>query len=75
MKLSIKDEERDLLLEKIKGYFLEHRDEEIGDLQAMLLLDFFVTELAPAFYNQGISNSITWLSAKLEDMHELEIQK
>jgi len=32
-------------------------DEEVGDLKAMLLLEFFLKELGPAVYNQGVSDA------------------
>lgn len=57
----------------IKNYFKKERDEELGDLAAMLILDFFIEKLAPEFYNQGVYDSYKYFSEKLEDL--LEIQK
>lgn len=57
----------------IKEYFYNERDEEIGDLAASMILDFFIKELAPRFYNQGIEDSYRFLNDKLGDMLGLEL--
>ncbi len=54
-KLNKKDQ--DLLLEKIKAFFLDERDEEIGDLAADLYLDFIKEEIAAVFYNKGVQDA------------------
>lgn len=71
--VSLKPESEQALKAAIKSYFLNERDEEIGDLQATLLYDFFVEHLAPDFYNQGVKDATVWLRDKLEDMHHLEV--
>jgi uncharacterized protein (DUF2164 family) len=45
------------MIAAIKHYFLKKREEEIGDLQAGLMLDFILEEFAPEFYNQGVPDS------------------
>ena len=66
-------EQRDEMVATIKHYFLKKREEEIGDLQAGLMLDFILEELAPEFYNQGVSDSYTYLKDAIEDL--LSIRK
>ncbi|MTI94032.1 MAG: DUF2164 domain-containing protein [Firmicutes bacterium] len=68
-------EEKELLIDRLKLYFANEREEEIGDLQAMLLLDFITAELGPSYYNRGIADAMQWLTEKIEDMHVLEIHK
>jgi len=58
---------------KIKEYFFNERDEEIGDLAASLILEFIIEELAPEFYNQGIYDSYKYMTERVEDI--LSIQK
>ena len=65
--------EKEQMVSLIKEYFSKERDEEIGDLAAMLFLDFFIEKMAPAFYNQGIQDSIGYLKDKLDDLYGLEI--
>lgn len=72
-RLELPEELRKQALSDIKQHFLEQRDEEIGDLRALLLLDFFVEKLAPAYYNLGVNHAKAILLEKLEDLHGLEI--
>ena len=41
----------------MKRYFRENMPEELGDLAAGLLLDFFLEEVGPAIYNQAIADA------------------
>jgi uncharacterized protein (DUF2164 family) len=52
----------------IKEYFLKERDEELGDLSAILILDFFVEKLASEFYNLGVYDSYKYTMDKVEDL-------
>ena len=66
-------DQRDEMISAIKQYFLKEREEDIGDLRAGLMLDFILKELAPEFYNQGVSDSYTYLQDMTEDL--LSIRK
>ncbi|WP_210365338.1 DUF2164 domain-containing protein [Bacillus sp. REN3] len=68
---SIDEESKRRMVEEIKRYFLEERHEELGDLAAILLLDFFADKLAPQFYNQGILDAHDFMSQRLDDIFEL----
>lgn len=41
----------------IERYFREHMDEPIGNMAAGGLLKFFLQEIAPAAYNQGVTDA------------------
>jgi uncharacterized protein (DUF2164 family) len=56
------------LIAAIKSYFLENHDEEIGDLKAGFLLDFFIKKLAPPIYNQAIKDAQAYFQQKVEDL-------
>lgn len=56
----------------IQRYFANERDEQIGELAAMLLLEFFIEELAPMFYNLGVEDSHAYLSDKIDDLFALQ---
>jgi uncharacterized protein (DUF2164 family) len=71
--VNITKEQRGEMIAAIKHYFLKKREEEIGDLQAGLMLDFIIEELAPEFYNQGVSDSYTYMKDTIEDV--LSIRK
>ncbi|GAB6180480.1 DUF2164 domain-containing protein [Desulfotomaculum defluvii] len=66
-------ETRQYMISEIKSYFLNERDEDLGDLASNLILDFFIEKLASEFYNQGVYDSYIYLNEKIEDL--LGIQK
>lgn len=69
-KIDITAEEKKLMINEIKRYFEEERDEEIGDLQGDLILDFFMEQLAPVIYNRGIKDMQAYFTEKIDDMYE-----
>ena len=71
--IKVTKEQQDEMITAIKQYFLKEREEEIGDLRAGLMLDFILEELAPEFYNQGVSDSYTYMKDMIEDL--LSIRK
>jgi uncharacterized protein (DUF2164 family) len=73
--MKISKEKRKEMISFIQSYFLKEREEDLGDLSAGLILDFFINELAPEFYNQGICDSIQYMNEKIEDMYELQKYK
>ena len=66
--IEIKKEVKEDMINSIKKYFLNEREEELGDLAADLILDFVIEELAPEFYNQGIYDSYNYMNDKIEDL-------
>lgn len=72
-RLKLTHDEQKLMIEAIKEYFINERGEELGELAAMLLIEFMVEKLGPALYNRGMRDAINYLTNRLEDMQELEI--
>lgn len=72
-KFKLTKEEREDMVSAIKTYFLDEREEEIGDLAANLILNFIIDELAPYFYNKGVYDSYKYMEDRIEDI--LSIQK
>lgn len=68
----LEKEVKDEMCDYIKEYFLEERGEEIGDLAALMVLEFFIEKLGPHFYNLGVQDSYQYMSQKLEDLFEIE---
>lgn len=71
--IKLTKERKDEMVAAIKSYFLNEREEKLGDLAAGLILDFIVEKLAPEFYNQGVYDSYKFMGEKVEDL--LAIQK
>ncbi|WP_221568081.1 DUF2164 domain-containing protein [Alkalihalobacillus sp. TS-13] len=70
MTLKIPKEEREQLVRNIQGYFIDERGEEIGDLAAGLMLDFFLKEAGPYVYNQGVRDAKKLLQDKMMNIEE-----
>ncbi len=73
--IKLEKEKKDAMLSAIKNYFLKERGEEIGDLAAVLILDFIIEDLAPEFYNQGVYDSFRYMENQVEDLLSLQKQK
>lgn len=53
----LEKEEREHALLRLGNYLRSERDEEWGDLAVLLLLDAFEEQIAPLYYNRGISSA------------------
>lgn len=53
----------------IQRYFQEELPEPIGDLQAGLLLNFFLEEIGPVIYNQAIADAQTRMATRVSDLN------
>ncbi|WP_257985011.1 DUF2164 domain-containing protein [Bacillus sp. T33-2] len=71
-KFILNKETRDEMAGLIQKYYFEERGEELGDLGAMMLLDFITEKLGPHFYNLGVQDSYQYLSEKMEDLFDLQ---
>lgn len=57
----------------IEEYFREERDEDLGELASILMVDFFIEELGPFIYNQGVEDAHVYIKDKVEDLFALQI--
>ena len=60
--------EKDVIVRKIKLYFSEELQQQIGNFDAEFLLDFFAKEIGAYFYNRGLYDAQAILSSKLDDI-------
>lgn len=72
-KIKISQENKWEMEKLIKDYFAKERDEDLGDLASLLLLDFFIEELGPYLYNQGVEDAYAYIKDKTEDLFALQI--
>ncbi len=68
MAITLSKDTQHELIPSIKRYFVEHMDEEIGDLKASLLLEFCLKEIGPSIYNQAIADAQAYLHDKVTDL-------
>ena len=67
-RITLSKEKKDEMISGIKNFFLNERDEELGDLAAILILKFITEELAPEFYNQGVYDAYKYINERNEDV-------
>lgn len=64
------------MVSKIKVYFDEELQQDIGGFEAEFLMDFFAREIGPHFYNRGLFDAQQVLTEKMDEvgyvMQELE---
>jgi uncharacterized protein (DUF2164 family) len=71
--IKLTKEKKDEMVLAIRNYFSKEREEEIGNLAAVLMLEFITEKMAPEFYNQGVQDSYRCMQDMIEDL--LAIQK
>ena len=68
MRIRLSPERRATLLHALKAHVTAEFDEPLSDFRAMALIDFFVRELGPHVYNQGVRDAAAFLQEKLADL-------
>ena len=61
-------ETRVRLIASIRRYFEENMDDEIGELQASLLLEFCLKEIGPSVYNHAVRDAQAQMQDKVTDL-------
>jgi uncharacterized protein (DUF2164 family) len=68
MMIEISKQARADAIASIQRYFQENLPEQIGDLPAGLLLNFFLEEIGPAIYNRAIADAQTRMQLRISDL-------
>ena len=70
-------EEKSQIVQKVKRYFKDELNQEIGGFDAEFLVDFFATEIGNFYYNRGLYDAQAVISTKVEEMTDaiLEIER
>ncbi len=56
------------IAESLRRFFAEQFDQELNDLQASLLLDYIMKEIAPFAYNSGVEDARAYLASRVDDL-------
>ena len=56
------------MLRALKDYTTAEFDEPLSEFRAEGLLDFFIRELGPPVYNQGVRDAAAFVQSKLTDI-------
>ncbi|MDP2219117.1 MAG: DUF2164 domain-containing protein [Hydrogenophaga sp.] len=74
MALELPKEARQQAITSIERYFREHMDEPIGNVAAGGLLNFFLQEIGPSLYNQGVAAAQERLQARVMEL-DIEVHE
>ncbi|MHC1719429.1 MAG: DUF2164 domain-containing protein [Clostridiaceae bacterium] len=72
-RIKLTKEKKEEMISAIKDFFMNEREEELGDLASNLILNFILEELAPEFYNQGVYDSYKYMNDRNEDLLSIHI--
>jgi uncharacterized protein (DUF2164 family) len=56
------------IVPSLKQYFREEFEEELSDMRARFLLEYFMSEIAPIAYNRGVKDAESFFRAHVEDL-------
>ena len=68
MTIELSKEARKQAIASIERYFAENMEEKIGNVAAGGLLGFFLEEIGPSVYNQGVSDTQERLQARVAEV-------
>jgi uncharacterized protein (DUF2164 family) len=74
MPLRLPDPDRAEAVASLQRYSADTLDEPLGTLAAGALLDFFLEEIGPSLYNQGVADAQARLHAQVAEL-DLEIHE
>lgn len=76
--ITIPEHARKQAIASIRQYFANEMTEEIGDLKASLVLDYFLAEIGPVVYNEAIAEAKAFIDERAADLsavcHHKEFQ-
>lgn len=73
-KIELTKDRRDALIREIREYLATNHEEDVGDLKATLLLDFFLERLGAPVYNQALRHAQAYFQERLVDL-EIELSQ
>ncbi len=68
MSIEINKDARQQAIASLQRYFAKHLDDEIGNMTADSLLDFFIDEIGPLIYNKAVADVQARLQARVLDV-------
>jgi uncharacterized protein (DUF2164 family) len=69
-RIAFSKETRADIVGRIRRYFSDELEQEIGVIPAELLLGFFTETVGPYFYNQGLADAQAVFAKSLDDVND-----
>ncbi len=63
-------EEKSAIVTRLKTYFADELDQDIGQFDAEFLLDFFSQEIGPYYYNRALYDAREILNGSVDAINE-----
>ena len=73
--LVLADDVRKQAVGSLQRFFREELDQEIGDLKASVILDYFLAEHGPAVYNKAVADATVFFTERASDLGALAYQE
>lgn len=68
MRVKLSEERRRDLIQSYQAFCRTEFDDDVSELKAERILDYFVERLGPPVYNQAIRDAHVFLQEKLQDL-------
>jgi len=68
MAIELTKEEVADVIPSLRRYFKEELELEISEMRAKFLLNYFLKEVAPFAYNQGVKDAESYFRGRVEDL-------
>ncbi|MFK7864734.1 MAG: DUF2164 domain-containing protein [Pseudohongiellaceae bacterium] len=72
--ISLDEESKKEIIAKLKDYFDQELNQQLGGFEAEFLLDFFGKNAGAYYYNQGLRDALKAVETKLEEFTDLVYQ-
>jgi uncharacterized protein (DUF2164 family) len=69
-RIEFSKEEIKAMVGDLRRYFTNELDQDLGQLPAELLLDFFADQMGAHFYNRGLYDAQAAFAAKMDDVSD-----
>jgi len=69
MAIKIPSATEKMMISSIRTYFLKEHEQDLGEMKAGFILNFFLKELAPTVYNQAISDAQSTMQDTVSDLN------
>ena len=68
MAITLEPDAKKQAVASIRRYVAENWDQDVGDLKAGLLLDYFLKEIGPTVYNRAIGDAQAYFRDRTADL-------
>ena len=75
MAITLEPDARKQAVASIRRYFAENLEQDIGDLKAGLLLEYFLEEIGPSVYNRAIGDAQVYFRDRVVDLEATCFEK